>query len=199
MLRKHYFILILSCIVIIALSVGITAKLYKAIATLGGYVHDGNHLLSWMLRPQSSAKPFPDYIPESIRQDYTEACLIQDISPNASATLSRRCLQGMIRNFWGISKKSLNEEIKELETKVDPSTWQAIDALRQIGNIGAHMEKDVNVIIDVEPEEASLLIGLIETLLKDWYITRHEREERNKNLQRIAQAKNSLKLSHNKP
>ena len=29
MLRKHYFILILSCIVIIALSVGITAKLYK--------------------------------------------------------------------------------------------------------------------------------------------------------------------------
>lgn len=152
-----------------------------------------------MLRPQSSAKPFPDYIPESIRQDYTEACLIQNLSPKASATLSRRCLQGMIRNFWGISKKSLNDEIKELETKVDPSTWQAIDALRQIGNIGAHMEKDVNVIIDVEPEEASLLIGLIETLLKDWYITRHEREERNKNLHRIAQAKNLLKHNPNKP
>lgn len=39
------------------------------------------------------------------------------------------------------------------------------------------MEKDINLIIDVEPEEAQLLIGLIEMLIKDWYIVKHEREQ----------------------
>ena len=55
-------------------------------------------------------------------------------------------------------------------------TWDAIDAVRKVGNIGAHIEKDINVIIDVEPREAELLIGLIEMLLKDWYVVREERQ-----------------------
>ena len=46
-----------------------------------------------------------------------------------------------------------------------------------MGNIGAHMEKDVNLIIEVEPEEAQLLIGLNEYLLKEWYIHREERKQ----------------------
>jgi len=66
----------------------------------------------------------------------------------------------------------------ELEGKIDPLTWKAIDSVRKIGNIAAHMEKDVNIVIDVEPSEALLLIGLVETLIQDWYITRHERENR---------------------
>jgi hypothetical protein len=44
------------------------------------------------------------------------------------------------------------------------------------------MESDINVIIDVEPNEATLLVGLIETLLTEWYVARHDREQRmNKN------------------
>ena len=49
--------------------------------------------------------------------------------------------------------------------------------MRKIGNIGAHMEKDVNLIIDIEPDEAKKLLRLIEMLLEKWYITRHEEEE----------------------
>jgi Domain of unknown function (DUF4145) len=30
-----------------------------------------------------------------------------------------------------------------LEEKVDPQTWDAIDSVRKIGNIGAHMEADI--------------------------------------------------------
>ncbi|WP_372445280.1 hypothetical protein [Clostridium estertheticum] len=45
---------------------------------------------------------------------------------------------------------------------MDPLTWEAIDAVRTIGNIGAHMEKDINQIVDVESSEAALLI---ETLI----------------------------------
>ena len=73
--------------------------------------------------------------------------------------MSRRCLQGMIRDFWGVSKNRLVDEVEAIEEKMDPLTWQAIDAVRKIGNIGAHMEADINVIIEVEPREASLLIN----------------------------------------
>ncbi len=128
--------------------------------------------------PRSNAKTFPSYIPQAIREDYEEACLIRNESPKASATLCRRCLQGMIRDFHGINKGRLIDEINALKDRVDPTTWEAIDAIRETGNIGAHMEIDVNEIIDVEPEEASKLIWLIETLIQDWYITKHEKEKR---------------------
>jgi hypothetical protein len=95
----------------------------------------------------------------------------------------------MIRDFWGISRSRLIDEIKALEDKVDPSTWAAIDAVRSIGNIGAHMEKDINVIVDVEPEEAQVLIDLIELLIKDWYIAKHDREERMRAVVDLAAAK----------
>lgn len=95
----------------------------------------------------------------------------------------------MIRDFWGIRKRRLKDEVDALEEKVDPETWDAIDSIRQIGNIGAHMEADINVIVDVDPDEATLLIGLIETLLADWYIARHNREERMSKIKAVAEEK----------
>ena len=123
-------------------------------------------------------KILPDYVPAVIVADYKEACLIAELSPKASATLSRRCLQGMIRDFWSVSKGRLADEIDAIKDKIDELAWKAIDGLRKMGNIGAHMEKDINVIVDVDPNEAKLLIGLIETLVDDWYVTRHERQLR---------------------
>lgn len=157
----------------------------------GGYQVLGAALMAWKLRPQSDARPFPDYIPAPILADYTEACLIRDLSPKASATLSRRCLQGMIRDFWAISSNRLIDEVNALKDKVDPATWAAIDAVRSIGNIGAHMEKDINLVIDVEPGEAQMLIGLIEILLRDWYVARHQRAERLASIVALAQGKKS--------
>lgn len=128
--------------------------------------------------PESLAKPQPEYIPEAIREDYFEACRIRELSPKASAALARRCLQGMIRDFWDIQKGRLIDEILELKNHVESTIWGAIDAVREVGNIGAHMEKDVNLIIDVEPGEAEKILGLIELLLKEWYVARKEREDR---------------------
>lgn len=127
--------------------------------------------------PNAKYKSFPNYIPNAILQDYNEACLIVNLSPKASATISRRCLQGMIRDFFNISKPRLIDEINAIKDIIDPLTWQAIDSVRQIGNIGAHMEKDINLIIDVEPNEAQLLINLIEHLIQEWYIHRHQRQK----------------------
>jgi hypothetical protein len=135
-------------------------------------------LQNWELIPNSSAKNFPSYIPSQILADYKESCLIKSLSPKASATLSRRCLQGILRDFWGVKPGTLFQEIDAIKDIVDPITWSAIDAVRTLGNIGAHMEKDINVIVDVDPEEASQLIGLVETLLREWYVGREERRVR---------------------
>ena len=133
----------------------------------------------------------PDYVPTAIKNDYVEAVRIRELSPKASATLSRRCIQGIIRDFWSVVKSRLIDEINELADKVDPITWEAIDSIRQIGNIGAHMEKNINEIIDIDPEEADLLIKLIENLITDWYIARHAREEHKKQIIELAKKKRS--------
>lgn len=130
-----------------------------------------------MIFPESSAIQFPEYVPESIRVDYEEACSILDKSPKAASTLARRCLQGMIHDFWKIHGKNLNAEITQLKDHVPAAQWDAIDAVRSVGNIGAHMEQDVNLIIDISVEEASKLLKLIEHLISKWYIDRHESEE----------------------
>ncbi|GAB7563350.1 hypothetical protein LG202_13890 [Methylobacillus methanolivorans] len=175
-------------------------KEFTVMATLSKVTHNGTRWVAKdkpffhsLLKPQSAAKPFPDYIPIQIIQDYQEACAIVELSPKASATLSRRCLQGIIRDFWKISKSRLVDEIEALNGKVDEATWHAIDSVRKIGNIGAHMEKNIDLIIDVDPEEARMLIGLIEVLLAEWYIHRHEREEQMSRIVQIAQEKQSVK------
>lgn len=131
----------------------------------------------FQIYPQAIYEHYPDYVPEAIRSDYEEACKIVDLSPKAAATLARRCLQGMIRDFWNIHDSSLSKEIKQLESKVPSAQWCAIDAVRRIGNIGAHMEHDVNVIVDIDPGEAEKLLTLIEHLIESWYIERHDAEE----------------------
>lgn len=161
----------------------------------------GNLLQRWNLLPDSFAKPQPDFIPEAIRNDYYEACRIRDLSAKASATLARRCLQGMIRDFTGISKSRLIDEIRALEDAtnqgtapagVTPESVEAIDKVREIGNIGAHMEKDVDLIVDIEPGEAQVLIELIEMLFDEWYVARNVRQQR---LARVAAVSAEKKLA----
>lgn len=152
----------------------------------------------WTLMPPSTAKPQPDCVPEPLRADYAEACAIRDLSPKASATIIRRCLQGMIRDFCGIKMGRLIDEIKELRKRVDAGdaprgvhhdSVDAIDHVRGIGNIGAHREKDINTIIDVDPDEAQRLIELTEMLFEEWYEARHRREQRLKQIGAIAAEK----------
>jgi hypothetical protein len=156
----------------------LTAVLCESSGNSNGGENLGNRVAEWSLVPTSKAKTFPSYIPNIILDDYREACLIKDLSPKASATLARRCLQGILRDFWKVKPGLLFKEIEEIKPKVDPLAWEAIDAVRKIGNIGAHMEKDINVIVDVDPDEADLLIRLVETLLREWYVAKEEREKR---------------------
>jgi hypothetical protein len=108
----------------------------------------------------------------------------------------------MIRDFWAVKKPAghkgpwrLKEEIESIKDKVEPETWEAIDSVRKIGNIGAHMEEDINVIVEVDPDEADKLLWLIEVLIKDWYINKHERLTRLKEIKETADGKSKHKTT----
>jgi hypothetical protein len=181
--------------------ISLNTTLYSAIYEHGSYTPNQEENY-WNLIPRSNANQFNEEykIPIAILNDYEEACLIESLSPKASATLSRRCLQGMIRDFWSIKKPadhkglwSLIHEIKAIKEKVDPDVWEAIEAVRKVGNIGAHMELDVNVIIDVSKEEARKLIELIELLLEEWYVYRYLRAKRLAEIKQISDDKAAKK------
>jgi hypothetical protein len=172
----------------------LTVNLFKRIFDRDSRTYiAGDFLNHWKLIPASRAQSFPSYIPTPIISDYNEACLICNTSPKASATLSRRCLQGILRDFWKVKPGRLVDEIEEIKDKADALTWDAIEAVRKIGNIGAHMEKDIDLIVSVDPNEAVLLIELIETLLKDWYIAREARRVRLEQIKEVAGAKDIAK------
>jgi hypothetical protein len=136
------------------------------------------------IEPEFSYIHYPDYIPEQIRQDYEEACKIVSLSPKASATLSRRCLQGMIRDFHNVEKKNLVDEINAIKNDLGTDIFSALHNLRSIGNIGAHPERDINLIVEIDEGEAQKLIKFIELLMDKWYI---KREEERKMLEEINQ------------
>lgn len=152
---------------------------------------EGTNLL---VHPTSAAKQYPSYVPDQIKQDYEEAYAILNLSPKASATLSRRCLQGMIRDFWEVHDRgSLCSEIDAIADKISPSARRALDATRRIGNIGAHMEQDVDKIIDIDPSEAETLLKLIELLMQEWYINRHDSEVLLDEIASISSVKEAIK------
>lgn len=174
---------------------------FDGVGNCKGVNTNGPVLFSQRCLPQGSAKPQPDCIPQAIRDDYQEACLICDLSPKASATLIRRCLQGMIRDFCGISKARLIDEIIALRKAVEdgsadraisPETVEAIDQIRSVGNIGAHMERDIDQIVPVDPGEAQTLIELVEMLFEEWYVARAKRQERLASIAKMAANKKAI-------
>ncbi len=145
---------------------------------VGNRSYTGKHIKSWSLVPPSRARSFPVTLPQHILDDYQEACLALEISPKVAAALARRCLSEMLRDFWHVQHGRLGDEFRQIKGTVDPLTWEAIDSVRKSGMIGARMEIEGAEILETEPGEAKLLIGLIETLIDDWYVGREDRRKR---------------------
>lgn len=119
----------------------------------------------------SSRPPCPSEVPITISQDYTEACLVEPYSKKASAALSRRCLQNLLRDN-GIKNSDLSKEIDEAMTKLPSSLAESIDSIRQIGNFAAHPLKSTSTgeIVDVENEEAEWALDVLEGLFDYYYV-----------------------------
>ena len=129
----------------------------------------------WMVYPKGiSRSPLPKEVTEPYVSDYKEACLTLQDSPKASAALSRRCLQSILRGVAKIKKGDLNSEIDEVITsKQLPSALaERIDAIRVIGNFAAHPIKSQSTgeIVDVEPGEAEWNLDVLEGLSDVYFV-----------------------------
>jgi len=78
-------------------------------------------------------------VPEKISKIYDEAHRIKEIAPNAFAVQIRRALEALCEDR-GVDHGNLQQKIKELAAKGDvpPVLSEVSDALRLLGNIGAH-------------------------------------------------------------
>lgn len=95
-------------------------------------------------------------------------------SPKASAALSRRCLQNVLREAAKVKPGDLYNEIQEvLDRGTLPSQIaEGLDAVRAIGNFGAHPIKSQHTgeVMPVEPGEADWNLDIIESLFDFYYV-----------------------------
>ncbi|WP_220493330.1 DUF4145 domain-containing protein [Pseudoalteromonas sp. SG44-1] len=123
--------------------------------------------------PQTTSFDEPnEIVPECLRKDFIEASLIMTLSPKASAALSRRCLQSILRDKAGVKKGSLDREIQQAMEHLPSHIAGAIDAVRQIGNFAAHPMKSDSTgeIVEVEAGEAQWNLDVLESLFDFYYV-----------------------------
>lgn len=139
-------------------------------------------------------QPAPADVPRGLAEDYNEACLVLADSPKASAALSRRCLQIILREHAKVKPQDLSKEIDEVLASKQLPTYiaQDIDAIRQVGNFAAHPIKSTNSleIIDVEPGEAEWLLDVLDQLFDHFFVGPAEAQKKRDALNaKLAEAK----------
>lgn len=135
--------------------------------------------------------PCPAEVPPLYSDDYREACLVLSDSPKASAALSRRCLQNLLREVANVKPGNLADEIQQVIDSggLPSSLAESIDAIRNIGNFAAHAMKSQKSgeILPVEPGEAEWNLDVLESLFDFYFvqpeIVRKKRDALNKKLQ----------------
>ena len=129
----------------------------------------------FIIYPQGVApRPVPPEVENQFAGDFEEACRVLPHSQKASAALSRRCLQNLLREKAGVKSSSLVKEIQEaIEINRYPtSIKESLDAVRTIGNFAAHPIKDQHTgeVIDVEPGEAEWNLDTLEELFDFYFV-----------------------------
>jgi hypothetical protein len=121
-----------------------------------------------------SRSPLSSDVPEEFAGDYKEACLTLADSPKASAALSRRCLQHILREVANVKKGDLADEIQQvIDSKSLPSHLaDSLDAIRNIGAFAAHpiKSKSSGEVLDVEPGEAEWNLDVLESLFDFYFV-----------------------------
>lgn len=115
--------------------------------------------------------PASGYVPADIGADYNESALVLSISPKASAALSRRCLQAVLRHA-GYNQHDLAKQITAVLPSLPDAIAANVDAVRNVGNFAAHPLKSQasGEIIEVEAEEAEWNLDVLDALFDYYYI-----------------------------
>lgn len=126
-----------------------------------------------MVYPKGKTRIVAQEVTEPYQKDFLEACLVLGDSPKASAALSRRYLQALLKDKGGAKKKDLADQIDEVVAMGVPShISEDLHAVRNIGNFAAHTMKSTNTgeIVDVEVGEAEWNLDVLESLFDFYFV-----------------------------
>lgn len=171
----------------------VALQVYQHVRLLGGR---GSHQLGYsstklIWPPSISRKPLPTGVPPHICEDYLEAAIVMPDSEKASAALSRRCLQSVLREVAQAKSRDLADQIEEVLPNLPGYLQKELDAVRNIGNFAAHPQKSkvTGEIVDVEPGEAEWNLDVLDMLFDFYYeqpkIAQQKRDALNKKLTEI--------------
>lgn len=128
----------------------------------------------FMVYPSAASRPIPPEVEEPYRKNFAEACAVLPHSPKASAALSRRCLQALLKDKGKATKRDLNDQIDEVVGTGGIPSFIAdnLHAVRNIGNFAAHQIKSTNTgdIVDVEEGEAEWNLDVLESLFDLYFV-----------------------------
>ena len=135
-----------------------------------GMLHDKG-VLVWPIKSSRKLER-EELLTPTIKKDFYEAASIEKFSPTASAALSRRCLQQIIKEKYS-SLMPKNDKLKiqvnaVLVANVLPDYISSeLHSIRSIGNNAAHPNVDpaTNEIIEVEEGEASDCLNVLESFI----------------------------------
>ena len=121
-----------------------------------------------------SRYPLSPDVPTQFVEDYLEACATLPDSPKASAALSRRCLQHLLRECASVKPGDLASEIQQVidSGRLPSHLSESLDAIRNIGNFAAHpiKSKASGEIIEVGPGEAEWNLDVLEALFDFYFV-----------------------------
>ncbi|MGH2078808.1 DUF4145 domain-containing protein [Aerococcus urinaeequi] len=120
-----------------------------------------------LLYPRNAKNIEPANIdmPDDVKKIYQEASLILEISPRASAALSRLAIETLASKHLNAGKGSLNDMIGNLvRNGLSSRIQRALDAVRVIGNEGVHPGQ---IDISDDKEIAHTLLKLINIIVED--------------------------------
>lgn len=136
-----------------------------------------------LVHPLNIVRTVPPDVPKEIGEDFLEAAAVLPISEKASAALSRRCLQNLLTDR-GYKEKDLHDQIERAIKDLPTRIAENLDVIRNIGNYAAHPMKveSSSTIVDVEPEEASWTLDVLEELFDYYYVMPKRAEDKRKKL-----------------
>ena len=148
---------------------------------------DGRTNAGTVVYPRNlSRPPLSEHVPERYGEDYEEAALVLTDSPKASAALSRRCLQNILREEAKVKHGTLYAEIQAaiISGTLPSHITDALDTLRQLGNTAAHPTKNPNTgeIVPVDPDEASWCLDVLDMLFDFCFVAPAKAAERKRAL-----------------
>ena len=126
-----------------------------------------------IVRSLPRSRRAPAEVAAPFSTDYNEAAEVLPVSKKASASVSRRLLQHIIREKAVITKKTLNDEIYALVASGALPVYLADDlhALRA-SELAAHPTKDTNTVevVEVEEGEAECCLYLLYLLMEFYFV-----------------------------